>query len=98
MKKIKFHPLNDKVSIKRNTAETVTKGGIIIPDNAKKKSQQGVIQAVGKGNNNYTMTVKEGDEVLFGENVGVDIQINGEDHLIVQEGSLYGTIEYLDEE
>lgn len=96
-KKIKFIPINDYVSLKRNSTETTTKGGIIIPENAKKKAQQGVIQAVGKGTDHYKMCLKQNDEVLFGDNVGVDIQIDKEDHLILKEGLVYGKFEEVDE-
>ncbi len=95
---IKVRPLNDRVIVKRNEAETQkTAGGIIIPDTAKEKPQEGTIMAVGPGkrdkSGNYRqLDVKVNDRVLFGKYAGTEIKIDGEDYLIMREEDILGVI------
>jgi chaperonin GroES len=95
---VKIRPLQDRVIIKRIEEEEKTKGGIIIPDTAKEKPQEGKVVAVGKGkaNENGKITpldVKVNDRVLFGKYSGTEINIDGEEHLIVREEDILGIIE-----
>lgn len=95
---MKIRPLQDRVIIKRIEEEEKTKGGIIIPDTAKEKPQEGKVVAVGKGkaNENGKITpldVKVNDRVLFGKYSGTEINIDGEEHLIVREEDILGIIE-----
>ncbi len=95
---MKLRPLHDRVIVKRLEEEEKTVGGIIIPDTAKEKPQQGKIVAVGKGkvleNGEVTpLTVKEGDRVLFGKYSGTDIKIEGEEHLIMREDDILAIIQ-----
>jgi chaperonin GroES len=94
---MKIKPLQDRVIIKRLEEEQKTAGGIIIPDTAKEKPQQGKILAVGPGKvlDNGTrleMTVKEGDVVLFGKYSGSEVKIEGEEVLIMREDDILGII------
>jgi chaperonin GroES len=91
-------PLNDKVLIKRVDAPEKTKGGIIIPDTATEKPQEGEVVAVGKGKvleNGTTrpLDVKKGDRVLFGKYGGTDINFKGDDYVILDEGDILAIIE-----
>jgi len=91
-------PLHDRVVIKRLEEETLSKGGIIIPDTAKKKPAQGEVMAVGDGkvleNGTKTaMNVKVGDKVLFSTYAGNDVKIGGEEYLIMREEEILGIIE-----
>ena len=91
-------PLHDKVLIKRVDEETKTAGGIIIPDTAKEKPSEGVVEAVGNGfraedGKIVPMSVKAGDRVLFGKWAGTEIKINGESRLIVKESDILAVIE-----
>jgi chaperonin GroES len=95
---VKIRPLQDRVILKRIEEEEKTKGGIIIPDTAKEKPQEGKVVAVGKGkaNENGKITpldVKVNDRVLFGKYSGTEINIDGEEHLIVREEDILGVIE-----
>jgi chaperonin GroES len=95
---MKLRPLHDRVIIKRIEEEDKTSGGIIIPDTAKEKPQQGQVVAVGKGKilENGTVsppTVKEGDRVLFGKYAGTDIKIDGEEHLIMRENDILAILQ-----
>ncbi len=95
---MKIRPLQDRVIVKRIEEEEKTKGGIIIPDTAKEKPQEGRVVAVGKGrvNDNGKITpldVKVNDRVLFGKYSGSDINIDGEEHLIMREEDILGIIE-----
>ena len=96
---IKIRPLQDRVIVKRLEEETEkTKGGIIIPDTAKEKPQQGKIIAVGKGKVNddgkvTPLDVKVGDRILFGKYSGSEIKIDGEEHLIMREEDILGVVE-----
>ena len=95
---MKFRPLHDRVVVKRVEEEGKTKGGIIIPDTAKEKPQQGKVIAVGKGriekDGKVTpLDVKAGDTVLFGKYAGQEIKIDGAEYLIVREEEVLGVIE-----
>ncbi|MXP63723.1 co-chaperone GroES [Roseomonas sp. M0104] len=94
---MKFRPLHDRVVVRRVTAEEKTAGGIIIPDTAKEKPQEGEIVAVGPGARNErgeiaALDVKVGDRVLFGKWSGTEVKISGEDLLIMKESDLMGVI------
>ncbi|WP_184160754.1 co-chaperone GroES [Sphingomonas kyeonggiensis] len=93
-----FRPLHDRVVVRRIEAEEKTSGGIIIPDNAKEKPQEGEVVAVGPGvrNENGTLVelaVKAGDRILFGKWSGTEVKIDGEDLLIMKESDILGVIE-----
>jgi chaperonin GroES len=96
---IKIRPLQDRVIVKRIEEEAEkTKGGIIIPDTAKEKPQQGKIIAAGKGKVNddgklTPLDVKVGDRILFGKYSGSEIKLDGEEHLIMREEDILGVIE-----
>ncbi|HYA01667.1 MAG TPA: co-chaperone GroES [Syntrophobacteria bacterium] len=95
---MKLRPLHDRVIVKRLEEEEKTVGGIIIPDTAKEKPQQGRVIAVGKGkvleNGQVTpLTVKEGDRVLFGKYSGTDIKIEGDEHLIMREDDILAIVQ-----
>jgi chaperonin GroES len=95
---MKIRPLQDRVIVKRIAEEEKTKGGIIIPDSAKEKPQEGKIIAVGKGKVNddgkvIPPQVKVGDRILFGKYSGSEIKLNGEEHLIMREEDILGVIE-----
>ena len=95
---MKFRPLHDRVVVRRLEEEERTKGGIIIPDTAKEKPQQGEVIAVGPGARNeegqlVALDVKEGDRVLFGKWSGTEVKIDGEDLLIMKESDILGIIE-----
>ena len=97
MAKTKFRPLHDRVVVKRIDAEEKTKGGIIIPDNAKEKPQEGEIIAVGPGGRDEAgkltpMDVKKGDKVLFGKWSGTEIKIDGQELLIMKESDIMGVL------
>lgn len=91
-------PLHDKVLIKRVDEENKTAGGIIIPDTAKEKPSEGIVEAVGNGfraddGKIIPMTVKVGDRVLFGKWSGTEIKVNGETRLIVKESDILAIVE-----
>ena len=96
---MKIRPLQDRVIVKRlEEAIEKTKGGIIIPDTAKEKPQQGKVIAVGKGKVNdegkiTPLDVKVGDKVLFGKYSGSEIKLDGEEHLIMREEDILGVVE-----
>ncbi|ACE99871.1 MULTISPECIES: co-chaperone GroES [Rhodopseudomonas] len=97
MAKINFRPLHDRVVVKRIDAETKTKGGIIIPDSAKEKPQEGQVIAVGPGGRDETgkltpIDVKVGDRVLFGKWSGTEIKLDGEELLIMKESDIMGVV------
>jgi chaperonin GroES len=97
MAKLKFRPLHDRVVVKRIEAEEKSKGGIIIPDTAKEKPQEGEIVAVGPGGRDengklITMGVKAGDRVLFGKWSGTEVKIDGDELLIMKESDIMGVI------
>jgi chaperonin GroES len=95
---MKIRPLQDRLIVKRIAEEEKSKGGIIIPDTAKEKPQEGKVIAVGKGKANEDgkvtpLDVKAGDRVLFGKYAGTEIKIDGEEHLIMREDDILGVIE-----
>lgn len=95
---MKVKPLHDRVIVKRIEEEAKTKGGIIIPDTAKEKPVEGVIMAVGDGKvtddgKKIALEVKAGDKVLFGKYAGTEIQIDGEEHLIMREDDIIAIVE-----
>ena len=95
---MKIRPLQDRVIVKRIEEEEKSKGGIIIPDTAKEKPQEGKVAAVGKGKMNedgkiIPLDVKVNDRVLFGKYSGSEINIDGEEHLIMREEDILGIIE-----
>ena len=97
MAKTKFRPLHDRVVIKRIDAEEKSKGGIIIPDTAKEKPQEGEVIAVGPGGRDesgklITIDVKAGDRVLFGKWSGTEVKLDGEELLIMKESDIMGVI------
>ncbi|WP_417410841.1 co-chaperone GroES [Hoeflea sp.] len=97
MAKTKFRPLHDRVVVRRVESEEKTKGGIIIPDTAKEKPQEGEIIAVGSGNRDEAgklvpLDVKAGDRVLFGKWSGTEIKLDGEDLLIMKESDVMGVL------
>ncbi|KQY42404.1 MULTISPECIES: co-chaperone GroES [Rhizobium/Agrobacterium group] len=92
-----FRPLHDRVVVRRIEAEAKTKGGIIIPDTAKEKPQEGEIVAVGTGTRDeagkiIALDVKAGDRILFGKWSGTEVKLNGEDLLIMKEADIMGVI------
>lgn len=95
---MKIRPLQDRVLIKRLEENTKTAGGIIIPDTAKEKPSEGLVEAVGNGavtedGKVIPMTVKPGDKVLFGKWSGSEVKLNGEERLIIKESEILGIIE-----
>ncbi|MGQ2905901.1 MAG: co-chaperone GroES [Neoaquamicrobium sediminum] len=93
-----FRPLHDRILVRRIEAEEKTAGGIIIPDTAKEKPQEGEVIAVGSGARDDTgklveLDVKVGDRILFGKWSGTEIKLNGEDLLIMKESDVMGVIE-----
>jgi len=95
---MKIRPLQDRVIVKRLEEEEKTKGGIIIPDTAKEKPQEGKVIAVGKGKKTdegkvIPLDVKAGDRILFGKYSGTEVKIEGEEHLIMREEDILGIIE-----
>jgi chaperonin GroES len=94
---MKFRPLHDRVVVKRIDAEEKTAGGIIIPDTAKEKPQQGAVVAVGPGGRDETgklipIDVKAGDRVLFGKWSGTEVKIDGVEYLIMKESDIMGVL------
>jgi len=85
-------PLHDRVIVKPAAAETVSKGGIIIPDTAQEKPQRGTVIAVGPGKKDEPTTVKEGDTVLYGKYAGTEIPVDGEELLIMRESDILAVI------
>jgi len=95
---MKIRPLQDRVIVRRLEEEEKTKGGIIIPDTAKEKPQEGKVIAVGKGKVTedgklIPLDVKVGDKILFGKYSGTEIKVGGEEHLIMREEDILGVIE-----
>lgn len=94
---MKFRPLHDRVLVKRVEEESKSKGGIIIPDSAKEKPQEGEVIAVGAGsrgedNKLVPLDVKAGDRILFGKWSGTEVKIDGQDLLIMKESDILGII------
>lgn len=95
---MKIRPLQDRIIVKRVEEEETTKGGIIIPDTAKEKPQEGKVIAVGKGKLNedgklQPLDVKKGDKVLFSKYAGTEINIEGVEHLIIREDDVLAVLE-----
>ena len=95
---MKIRPLQDRVIVQRVQEEEKTKGGIIIPDTAKEKPQEGKVVAVGKGKIGddgklIPLDVKAGDRILFGKYSGTEVKIDGEDLLIMREDDILGVLE-----
>ena len=93
----KFAPLHDRILVRRVEEATTTRGGIIIPDSAKDKPQEGEIISVGKGKSNdegkvFPLAVKEGDRILFGKYSGTEIKIDGEEFIIMKEDEVLGIL------
>jgi chaperonin GroES len=96
--KMKIKPLHDRVIVKRVEEEEKTKGGIIIPDTAKEKPVEGEVIAAGDGKitedgKKLPLEVKKGDRVLFGKYAGTEINIDGEEHLIMKEDDIIAIVE-----
>ena len=91
-KKLKIQPLADRVVIKPEEAQQTTKSGIIIPDTAKEKPQRGIVLAAGAGKKDEPMTVKVGDTVLYGKYSGTEVNLEGEDYLILRESDILAII------
>jgi len=95
---MKFRPLHDRVLVRRTEEEAKTKGGIIIPDTAKEKPQEGEVVAVGTGargddNEIVPLEVKAGDRILFGKWSGTEVNVDGEELLIMKESDILGVVE-----
>jgi len=98
---MKFRPLGDRVLVKRVEEETTTKGGIIIPDTAKEKPQEGEVLAVGPGGRDedgkyIAMDVAVGDRILFGKWSGTEVKIDGDDLIIMKESDILGVLDRSD--
>ena len=92
-----FRPLHDRVLVRRVEAEEKTAGGIIIPDSAKEKPQEGIVVAAGKGARNEAgdrvkLDVAEGDKILFGKWSGTEVKVDGEDLIIMKESDILGLL------
>jgi chaperonin GroES len=97
MAKLKFRPLHDRVVVQRLESEEKTKGGIIIPDTAKEKPQEGKVVAVGSGARDDSgkivpLDVKAGDVILFGKWSGTEVKLDGTDYLIMKESDIMGIV------
>ncbi len=90
--KLNVTPLHDRVIVKPAKAEEKSAGGIIIPDTAKEKPQRGTVVAAGPGKKDEPVTVKEGDTVLYGKYSGTEIQLDGDDLLIMRESDILAII------
>ena len=95
---MKIRPLQDRIIVKRVDEEETSKGGIIIPDSAKEKPQEGKVIAVGNGKINddgkvQALDVKKGDKILFSKYAGTEVNIGGEEHLIIREDDVLGVVE-----
>jgi chaperonin GroES len=93
-----IRPLHDRIIVERLEEETVTAGGLIIPDSAKEKPQQGKVVAVGKGKKAddgkiIAMDVKVGDKVLFGKYAGTEVKVDGKEYLMMREDDIMGVVE-----
>jgi chaperonin GroES len=95
---VKLRPLGDRVVVKATSRETVTKSGIVLPDTAKEKPQEGEILAVGPGKvldngKRVTLEVKVGQKILFAKYGGTEVKIDGEEYLILRESDIMGIVE-----
>lgn len=89
---VNLTPLADRVLVEAAAAEEKTASGIIIPDTAKEKPQRGKVIAVGGGKKDEPVTVKVGDNVIYGQYAGTEIKIEGKDYLIMRESDIFGVI------
>jgi len=89
---VNIKPLSDRVLVAPAEAEQKTAGGIIIPDTAKEKPQKGTVIAVGPGKKDEPMTVKAGDTVLYGKYSGTELQLDGDNYLIMKESDIYAIV------
>lgn len=89
---LNIKPLSDRVLIEPAAAETKTASGIYIPETAKEKPQKGKVVAVGKGSKKHEMTVKVGDEVLYGKYAGTELKLEGKDYLIMREEDILAVV------
>jgi chaperonin GroES len=89
---LNIKPLADRVLVEPMEAETKTASGIIIPDNAKEKPQQGKVVAVGNGKKDEPMTVKVGDTVLYGKYSGTELKLDGKDYLMMRESDILAIV------
>lgn len=92
MAKISLKPLADRVLVEPSPAETKTASGIIIPDTAQEKPQEGTVVAVGQGKKDEPMTVKEGDRILYGKYGGTEIKHEGKDYLMMRESDIFAVL------
>ncbi|MCT6869750.1 co-chaperone GroES [Apibacter sp.] len=92
MSELSIKPLADRVVVEPAAAETKTASGIIIPDSAKEKPQEGVVVAVGAGKKDEPLTVKIGDKVLYGKYSGTELKLNGKDYLIMRESDILAIV------
>ena len=95
---MKFRPLHDRVLVERVAEETKSAGGILIPDNAREKPQQGLVEAVGTGavlenGSVRAPSVKKGDRILFGKYSGSEIKLDGEEYMIMREDEVLGILD-----
>ena len=90
--KLTIKPLADRVLVQPSTPDTVTKGGIIIPDTAKEKPQKGIVVAAGPGKKDEPVTVKVGDSVLYGKYAGTEITVDGQEYLIMREADIFAIL------
>lgn len=92
MSKINIKPLADRVLVEAAAAEEKTASGIIIPDTAKEKPQKGKVVAVGNGKKDEPLTVKAGDDVLYGKYAGTEITVDGKEYLIMRESDIFAIV------
>ena len=92
MSKVKFIPNEDRILVEAAAAEEKTASGIIIPDTAKEKPQEGTVVAVGQGTDDKPVTLKVGDRVLYGKYSGTEVTIGGIEYLIMKNSDVFGTI------
>lgn len=92
METLNIRPLADRVLVEPAAADQRTSGGIIIPDTAKEKPQKGVVVAVGNSKKDEPMTVKVGDNVLYGKYAGTELNFNGKDYMIMRESDIVAII------
>lgn len=92
MSKVSFKPNEDRILVEPAAAEEKTASGIIIPDTAKEKPQEGVVIAVGEGTSDKPVTVKVGDKVLYGKYSGTELSLDGAEYLIMRNSDVFGTL------
>ncbi|MDW3210961.1 MAG: co-chaperone GroES [Reichenbachiella sp.] len=92
MSKVSFKPNEDRILVEPAAAEEKTASGIIIPDTAKEKPQEGIVVAVGEGTTDKPVTVKVGDKVLYGKYSGTELSLDGTEYLIMRNSDVFGTL------